>query len=196
MKLQIAQTGESVLRKTARSVSHEELLSGPTQQLIEFMRNTMRDAPGIGLAAPQVGIPLRLAVLEDRAEYHRPMPKDLLAALERKPVAFHAIVNPVITEREGSTEFYEGCLSVAGFSGLVERSYRIRVECWNEHAEPITIEATGWYARILQHEIDHLDGTLYIDRMDCRSFTTSANLNRLWQEGEMPDVRKAFMRNK
>ena len=77
-------------------------------------------------------------------------------------------------------EFFEGCLSFAGFVGLVPRARAVRVECLDERAEPVTIEAHGWYARILQHEIDHLDGLVCIDRMNLRSLTTVENHARFW----------------
>ena len=75
-------------------------------------------------------------------------------------------------------EFFEGCLSVEGFAAVVSRATHVRVECLNDRAEPVTIEAHGWYARILQHEIDHLNGTLYVDRMNSRTLTTAENLLR------------------
>jgi len=78
-------------------------------------------------------------------------------------------------------EHFEGCLSVTGYQAIVPRARRVRVECWNEKAEAITIDAHGWYARILQHEIDHLHGTLYVDRMKSRSLTSQDNFVRHWQ---------------
>ena len=113
-----------------------------------------------------------------------------MAEREREPVPFHVIINPVITSYGDQTaEFFEGCLSVAGFAALVPRAAWIRVECWNEAAEPIVIEARGWYARILQHEIDHLNGTLYLDRMWPRSFTTIQNATRYWDAKSAAEVR-------
>jgi len=160
------------------------------QQLIELMRETMRDAPGVGLAAPQVGESIQLAVIEDRVEYMRDLSPDQLADRERSPIEFHVIFNPrVLTVGDRSAEFFEGCLSITGYAALVRRSARIRVDYLNEHAEPVTIEAQGWYARILQHEIDHLNGTLYVDRMETRSFTTTENLNRIWKNQAIQRVR-------
>jgi peptide deformylase len=168
MLLKIVQAGHPVLRERARDLAPDELRSAEAQRLIALMRDTMRDAPGVGLAAPQVGVPLRLAVIEDFAEVHA----DVRAAREREAMPFHVIVNPVIRLVPGDDViFTEGCLSVRGFAARVPRARRVHVECLDEHGTPRVIEATGWYARILQHEIDHLDGTLYIDRMDTRSFT-------------------------
>lgn len=193
MVLKIVQAGEPVLRQKARALSKDEIESAAIQQLIRLMRDTMQDAPGVGLAAPQVGLGLQLAVIEDRADYHKDIAPERLAERERKPVPFQVIVNPVIAEYgEPSIEFFEGCLSVAGFSALVPRASWVRVECLNERAESLIIEAQGWYARILQHEIDHLHGRLYLDRMRPRSFTTHANASRFWNHKTIEEVRAAL----
>lgn len=177
--LEIVQTGDPVLRKVARTMSVDEIRSDATQQLIVQMRDTMRAAPGVGLAAPQIGESIQLAVIEDRIDYIKDSSAEQLARLNRAPVDFHVIINPKLTLIGDETgEFFEGCLSVEGFAALVRRNFSVRVECLNERAEPITIDAQGWYARILQHEIDHLNGTLYIDRMQTRSFTTVENASR------------------
>jgi peptide deformylase len=167
-----------VLREPARELSADEIRSAEMRNLIELMRETMRDAPGVGLAAPQVGLPLRLAVIEDRAEYIQELDPAVVAARERTPVPFHVIINPQITPGEEAVSHFEGCLSVAGFTAAVPRARNVVVDCLNESGAPVRIEARGWYARILQHEIDHLNGTLYIDRMDTRSFATQANYKR------------------
>jgi len=112
MRLQIVQAGEEVLRVPARDLSREEILSEKTRELIEHMKETMRYAPGVGLAAPQVGISQRLAVIEDREEYHKKATAEQLAERRREPVPFHAIINPRIVSSEGpNVEFFEGCLS-------------------------------------------------------------------------------------
>ena len=152
----------------------------------------MYDAPGVGLAAPQVGFSLQLAVIEDREEYHKEVAEEQLRERERRPVPFHVIINPKFTEMGGEqAEFFEGCLSVSGFSAVVPRARTVRVECLNERAEPITIEASGWYARILQHEIDHLNGSLYIDRMLSRTFTTLDNWAEFCKGKPIGDIKKA-----
>ena len=79
-------------------------------------------------------------------------------------------------------EFFEGCLSLTGYVAIVPRARRVKVEFLNERAEPMTVVAEGWYARILQHEIDHLNGVLYLDRMHSRSFCSVENFERLWKE--------------
>ena len=182
MTLEIVQAGDPVLRKVARPMPVEEIKSDSTRRLIEQMRDTMRAAPGVGLAAPQIGESIQLAVIEDRSDYLKDLASEQLEVRQRSPVDFHVIINPKLTiVGEETVDFFEGCLSVAGFGAVVRRATRVRVECLNERAEPITITAQGWYARILQHEIDHLNGTLYIDRMQTRTFTTVENVERFWR---------------
>jgi peptide deformylase len=118
------------------------------------------------------------------------MAADELAERERSPVEFQVIINPKLSIVGSSTaEFFEGCLSVTSFAALVRRASEVRVECLNERAEPMTFAARGWYARILQHEIDHLNGTLYVDRMETRSFMTVENLGRNWGNHTIEQVR-------
>jgi len=189
MILKIRQIGEQVLRRTARPLSTDEILGRSTQELIESMRETMHDAPGVGVAAPQVGYSLQLIVIEDQHEFIHKLPAHQVTERERRPVPFHVLINPKLT-LVGSeiATFFEGCLSVAGFTAVVPRAKRVRVECLNERAEPVTIEAQGWYARILQHEIDHLHGALYIDRMNSRSFSTHDNYARYWKDRPVAEV--------
>ena len=145
------------------------------------------------LIGQQIGLPLQLAVIEDRAEYQKEIAAEQLAERERRPVPFHVVINPRVTElSETSVQFYEGCLSLAGFVALVPRARVVRVECTDEHARPQVIQASGWYARILQHEIDHLRGSLYIDRMETRSFTSIENIGRHWKDLPVEAVRAAL----
>jgi peptide deformylase len=182
LALTIVQAGEPVLRAQARALTRKEILSTQTQRLIEEMRETMREAPGVGLAAPQVGMSLQLAVIEDREEYHAKASAEQLAERGRRAVPLHVVINPkIVSHQEAGVEFFEGCLSVAGYTGIVRRYRRVGVEFLDEHAEPVRVDAEGWYARILQHEIDHLNGTLYIDRMHPRTFCTLENYDRLWK---------------
>jgi peptide deformylase len=187
MRLKIVQAGEPVLREAARPLTPQEIMSAETRRLISDMRETMHDAPGVGLAAPQVGLPLQLAVIEDREDLLKGLAAEDLAERERRPVPFHVIINPAITYSSDETKnFYEGCLSLPGFSAVVPRARTIRVEYLDERAEPQFVQATGWYARILQHEIDHLNGALYIDRMQSRTFTTLDNWTRLHKGKPVP----------
>lgn len=189
MKLKIVQAGDPVLRKQGRQLTKQEISGASVQQLIEWMRETMREAPGVGLAAPQIGQSLQLAVIEDRADYLSDHSAAELAMYQREAVPFHVIINPKLTFLDKSTAtFFEGCLSVNGFSAVVERALNVRVDCLNERGEEITIKAKGWYARILQHEIDHLNGTLYIDRMKTRTFATAENMSRFWKNYTVQQV--------
>jgi peptide deformylase len=171
MLLKIVEVGDPVLREEARPLTPAEIRSAQVAALIELMRETMRDAPGVGLAAPQVGESVQLAVIEDRTDYQEAVASEELTARRRAPVPFHVIINPRLQVLDpGPAVFAEGCLSVPGFMAQVQRALSVRVDAFDHRGEPVTIEATGWYARILQHEIDHLGGTLYLDRMDTRTF--------------------------
>jgi peptide deformylase len=182
LALKIVQAGEAVLRSKARALTREEILSKQTQKLIEQMWETMREAPGVGLAAPQVGVGLQMAVIEDRPEYHVKATPEHMAERGRRPVPFHAIINPrIIAISDERAEFFEGCLSVGGYTAVVPRARRVTVEFLNDRGELVRVEAEGWYARILQHEIDHLNGTLYVDRMHSRTFCDMGNFERLWK---------------
>lgn len=181
MLLPIVQTGHPVLRAEARELSRDEIKSQEIQELIEMMRETMRAAPGVGLAAPQIGESIQLAVIEDVAGEKTKLSKDELEKRGRNPVAFHVIINPkLVPMGDDKVDFFEGCLSVNGFAANTSRYKSVRVSALNESAEEITLNASGWYARILQHEIDHLNGILYIDRMHSTTFTTVENRMRFW----------------
>jgi peptide deformylase len=187
-----------VLRRPCRELTPSEIVSAPIQELIGSMFETMLAAPGVGLAAPQIGMPLQLAVIEDRQEYIDKLPPEHSAARLRSAVLPHVIVNPRLTLESASAElsnretveFFEGCLSLPGFTAIVPRALAVRVDCLNERAEPVTIRARGWYARILQHEIDHLHGTLYIDRMLTRSFMGRVNFERFWKDVPVAEFKR------
>ena len=182
MRLKIVQAGDPALRQAAQPLTAEEIVQKEVQRLICDMRETTRDAPGVGLAAPQVGLPLQLAVIEDQEEFLKAVPAQELAQKERRPVPFHVLINPkIVLAGDAKVEFFEGCLSLTGFSAIVPRTHTVRVEYLDERGEPRSVDASGWYARILQHEIDHLHGTLYIDHMHSRTFTSLDNWNRHWK---------------
>ena len=177
--LPIVQLGDPVLRRPARDVTKAELADPKMKELLAAMKETMRRAPGVGLAAPQVGLGLRLAVIEDVPAADDDLTREERAAREREAVPFHVLVNPVLTvEDDAPVRHFEGCLSLAGFVAVVARAHAVRVDCLDETGAAKTIRASGWYARILQHEIDHLGGTLYIDRMRSRTFSTARNAAR------------------
>lgn len=161
----IVQAGHPVLR--ARAVPYRgQLEPGVLHDLIELMRRTMHDAPGVGLAAPQIGLPVALAVLEDPGASD----SDVDDVRERTPLPFRVLVNPVY-EPVGAerVSFYEGCLSVSGWQAVVARYRTVRLTGSDETGSAIDEIVTGWPARIVQHETDHLAGMLYIDRAELRS---------------------------
>lgn len=192
--LKIVQVGDPVLRRKARALEADQLAAPGIQQLIALMRDTMREAPGVGLAAPQVGEGLQIAVIEDAPHLMAGLTREQLAEREREPVPFHVLVNPtlVIDEDSETVEAFEGCLSFAGFVMVVPRARRVRVTALDEQGRPVSIAATGWYARILQHEIDHLNGIVCCDRMDARTLTTSDNFARRWRTSSVAEVRASL----
>lgn len=150
-----------VLRRKARPVEKTGLDDPALQRLIDDMIETMRAAPGVGLAAPQVAVGQRLAVIE----YGEELPEDAPPGTPEPPKKLWVIVNPEIVDRsQAMVEGSEGCLSLPGYAGTVERHQAVTVKALNRHGRPIKIKARDWLARIFQHEIDHLDGVLYIDR--------------------------------
>jgi peptide deformylase len=193
MRLKIAAVGESVLREKPRQLTHEEIKTAQIQELIEHMRETVRDAPGVGLAAPQIGLPLQLAIIEDKAEYQAALSEPELQERERKPVPFHVLINPELRLLSPpEVLFFEGCLSLPGFTAIVPRAARVAVDALDHEGKPVHIDASGWYARILQHEIDHLRGILYIDRMRSRSFSSLENYNRSWKAKTQSELMQDF----
>jgi peptide deformylase len=151
---EIVTTPDPILRQHARKV---RTVTKEIQTLMDDMVETMRVAPGVGLAAPQVGISQRVIVVE-YAE-----PNDDPEAPPQTP-KLYAVANPEIVRHSSDTEFgNEGCLSIPGYIGEVERYSSVTVKGLNRHGEPFRLKAKGWLARIFQHEINHLDGILYID---------------------------------
>jgi peptide deformylase len=146
---------DAVLRRKARTIAK---VDKSLQMLIDDMVETMREAPGVGLAAPQVGLSERLIVVE---YYERPEDEEK----EDAPKKVWALLNPEIVKASTETVMgVEGCLSIPGLVGEVERNAAIRVKGLNRHGKPVKIKAEGWLARIFQHEIDHLNGILFPDR--------------------------------
>jgi peptide deformylase len=143
---------DPVLRRKAHKVSE---FDKDFKSLVEDMIDTMRDAPGVGLAAPQIAVPLRLVVVEFGKEDDDEAPKKL-----------YVVANPeyVQVSENDTLVGVEACLSVTGLIGEVERYNQIVLKGYNRFGKPIKIKASGWLARIFQHEIDHLDGVLYTDR--------------------------------
>ncbi len=190
MVFEIVQVGDPVLRQAARPLDPAEIATPFIQELIVSMRMTMYDAPGVGLAAPQVGESLQLTVVEDDEEHLATISPLRRAETRRTPLPFTVLINPKLTPLGDETdEFFEGCLSLEGYSALVRRHRAVRVEALDGRGKPIKLDLEGWPARIVQHELDHLAGVLYVDRMDTRTFTTGENLGRWWKARPASEVR-------
>jgi peptide deformylase len=144
----ILRYGAEVLHQPARPVAE---ITPDITQLVDDMIQTMYAAPGIGLAATQIGVPLRIFVAD--------------VSLGRNADDLIAFINPEFVERDGMQLEEEGCLSVPGFNATLARPSRAVVKGLNRHGEEQTIEATGLLARCFQHEMDHLEGTLFVDRL-------------------------------
>ena len=165
----VLQAGSPALRDVAREVDPREIDSTEIQELIAEMLRACR-ARGVGLAAPQLGARVRVVALEDTAEGMADETREALATKRRAPFAAKVIVNPTLTPiGDASAAFFEGCLSVAGYRAVVRRHLRVRCRGLGGDGKPVDFEAVGWEARILQHEVDHLDGVLYTDRMESRT---------------------------
>lgn len=145
---------DPVLRRKARPVTK---FDKDLQTLIDDMVETMREAPGVGLAAPQIGLSERLLVIE---YYEREEDEEN----EEAPKKVWAVLNPEIVKASEETVMgVEGCLSIPGLVGEVERHEQVQIKGLNRHGKPMKIKAKGWLARIFQHEIDHLNGVVFTD---------------------------------
>lgn len=189
----IVQLGDPVLRARAVEVAPERIGTPELKALVARMIDSMRKAPGVGLAAPQIGVGLRVIVLEDRPELMTKLTE--AERIERERVAFgtRVFVNPVLRPvGDEKRTFFEGCLSVNGYVGLVERFAEVEVTGLDERGAPQTWRVRGWPARILQHEIDHIEGTVYVDRMLTRSFTNAEQAKARFAGKPIADVRRAL----
>ncbi|TJY67575.1 peptide deformylase [Arthrobacter sp. CAU 1506] len=180
----ILQIGDPMLRQQA-VVFDGQLDAAGLAALLELMRRTMQAAPGVGLAAPQIGVPLRIAVLEDSYAAD----PEVAEARQRTPLPYFAIINPSYRAvGEETAAFYEGCLSFAGFQGVVERHSSVELDYDLPDGSHRQETFTGWPARIVQHETDHLAGTIYVDKMLPRSLCGNAEYMRFWAQ---PTVNQA-----
>lgn len=180
----IVQAGHPVLRQQAAPYTGQ-LDDATLAGLIDLMRRAMHKAPGVGLAAPQLGIPLQLAVLEDNFD----VDPAVAAARSREPLEFFAMLNPRYEPLgTGLKAFYEGCLSVNGLQAAVLRPTSVRLTYTSPDGAPQQRDFTGWQARIVQHETDHLNGVLYLDRAELRSLTNNAEYAARWAQ---PDITRA-----
>jgi peptide deformylase len=150
---------QPALRQKAKAV--KDLSDRAVQHLIDDLIETMRAAPGVGLAAPQVAVSQRVAVIE----YAEPLPEEAPPDTPDPEPKLYVIINPeIVTRSDEMVDGVEGCLSLPGFAGNVLRHEAVVVKAVNRKGRPIKIKARGWLARIFQHEIDHLNGVLFIDK--------------------------------
>ncbi len=143
--LQMRTLPDPALRQRAKRVSK---IDDSIQKLIDNMIDTLRASSGVGLAAPQIGVPLRIAVIE--------MPGEEVITL----------INPVVVKRKGERVLTEGCLSVPGYQAEIKRSLTVKVRAQDRHGKEIRLKGEGLFAHVLEHETDHLNGTLYVDHLD------------------------------
>jgi len=170
----IVQAGDPVVRSPTAAVDSAAIRTPAMQNLIAGMVAAMRAAPGIGLAAPQVGVAKRMFVMEDRPEMTADLPKDVLLEREREPAPLRVLINPVVQPVGSQTrDFFEGCLSIKGYTAIVTRHHEVAVSYLDENGEPQEWTARGWPARVVQHEYDHLEAVLYTDKMLARSFMSN-----------------------
>jgi peptide deformylase len=181
--LKVARMGHPVLRAKARAINPSDIRHPALQQLIDDMFETMREYQGIGLAAPQIHERLRLFVAgvppsdddeEEEDEGHR--------------VPLMALINPEITPEPGDpVEDWEGCLSIPDIRGRVPRARAITVKAYDRKGKRVEMRASGFTARVIQHETDHLDGVLFFDRMaSFQSLTFLDEFGRYWSDRDAP----------
>ncbi len=175
--LDIVRLGHPALRTPARRVEEDQLAGEEIDRLVADMLKTMRAASGVGLAAPQVGVDLQLFVYEVPGES---------GGEER--ARGRVVVNPMVEPEPGEMVYdWEGCLSIPDLRGLVPRHPKVRVWGLDQAGEPLDYEAEGLEARIVQHEFDHLNGVVFLDRMrDLRSLSYSQELERYLSEDDIP----------
>jgi peptide deformylase len=178
----IVQVGEPVLRERARELEPGELGSAEVQALVDDLVETMRGAGGAGLAAPQIGVPLRVFVVEVRGNPRYPY---------KPPIALRVVANPEL-RRVGEETFpsYEGCLSVPDLRGVVRRHAAIELAYLDRDGGRVVERVRGLSAGTFQHELDHLDGVLFLDRVDdARTLTTWEGFRRFHEAAWLDEVR-------
>ena len=173
--LKVARLGHPVIRGEAKPLTREEIVSGEIQKLIDDMIDSMREYDGVGLAAPQVHVSKQIAVIEVNQNPRYPeMPK----------VPLTILINPRITSRSKKIiESWEGCLSIPDLRGVVPRSTSLVCEAVDRTGKAVKLEADDFFARVIQHEWDHLQGHVYLDRMpNLRSLSHLSEFARFWSK--------------
>lgn len=188
LPLTIVAAGDPVLRQGTQPYDGQ-LEPALLARFVEALRVTMRAAPGVGLAAPQVGVELRIAVIEDPA----PVPEEVRLARGRVPQPFRVLVNPAYEPLgDARAAFFEGCLSVPGWQAVVARHAEVRLTGQDEHGQALDEVFEGWPARIVQHETDHLDGVLYLDRAEPRSLSSNLAMAERWAQPTPQEAARAL----
>ena len=182
----IAQIGHPVLRQIAHEVSRDELASPATQAFIDDLVETMRDADGAGLAAIQIYEPIRICAIEVRDNPRYPY---------KPKIPLTILVNPVLTP-VGDEQFdnNEGCLSVPNLRGMVKRHVHLRVQAWDRQGNAIDEVVHGLKAGTYQHEVDHLDGKIFVDRADPSTFSTWTEFDRFHKQAFVAQVQELVAR--
>ncbi|NP_001108286.1 peptide deformylase, mitochondrial S homeolog [Xenopus laevis] len=174
----VTQTGDPVLRCTAACVPSAHVSHPDTQAIVNQLVRVLSAGCCVGISAPQLGVPLRILAVAFPEQMCQAVPPEVRQAREMSPFPLQIFINPEMRILNSQTlSFPEGCSSVQGFSAVVPRYYAVEISGLNPKGEHITWQAQGWAARIIQHEMDHLDGVLYIDKMDPRTF-----VNISWME--------------
>ena len=171
--LKVARLGHPVLRQQAEPVAPADIRSAHVQQLIDDMIETMHEYDGAGLAANQVHVPRRIAVIEVGKNPRYP---------DAPEIPLTVVINPVVTPLTEETEDgWEGCLSVPDMRGVVPRYTGVRLECLDREGKAVDLVAKEFFARVIQHETDHLNGIVYVDRIrDMRTLSHIAEWQRYW----------------
>jgi peptide deformylase len=178
----IVQLGAPTLRAPAALVSPDEIRSAAMRALIAKMRRLMHKTKGVGLAAPQIGIAKQFFIMESNVLLAG-IPEDQARDMAWRKIPFCAYFNPRIVEADRNLSAYlEGCLSFRGFRGLVQRSTAIKIEALDSVGNLVQVEFDGWAARVVQHEIDHLNGCIYIDRVRPQSIITLSEYEKMRRE--------------
>jgi peptide deformylase len=161
------------------------------KDLIDGMVAAMRAAPGIGIAAPQIGVSKRIFVMEDRPDMTADISREVLAEREREPAKLRVLINPVVEFVGTQTrDFFEGCLSIKGYTAIVTRHHDVAVSYLDEKGDRQEWIARGWPARIVQHEYDHLEAVLYTDKMIPGSFMAVEEFKARYANRLIADVKQ------
>jgi peptide deformylase len=191
--LTIIKTGDPKLTAPCKEIPIRQIQNGDYKTLIIDMHEILREAPAVGLAGPQIGVSEQLIVIEDTEERMRTIPRSIRNARQRSPFPFTVMFNPIIRDRsEKTATFFEGCLSVPNILGAVRRSTRVRVQYLNHNGEELFVWFEGWQARIIQHEIDHLNGIEFTDIALQVSLMSLDMFLAHWKEASSLQIEEAF----